>query len=68
MDKVFVWACSGAANTGLLSDRVARKLRDEGRVSMSCLAGVAAGLENYINTATGNPCLVIDGCPVNCGK
>ena len=64
-----VYACSGAANTGLLSDQVARKLRDQGFGSMTCLAAVGADLSGFIQSGkSADKNIVIDGCPVGCGK
>lgn len=67
--KVIITACSGAANTGLLADRVARGLRDRGVGSMICLAALGADLSGYIETSKAADLnIVIDGCPVGCGK
>jgi uncharacterized metal-binding protein len=67
--KVIITACSGAANTGLLADRVARGLRDRGNGSMICLAALGAELSGYIESAkSADLNIVIDGCPVGCGK
>jgi len=67
--KSIITACSGAANTGLMADRVARSLRDRGNGSLICLAALGADLSGYIETSKA-ACLnvVIDGCPVGCGK
>lgn len=63
-----LYACSGAANTGLLADRVARQLAVGGG-KMTCLAAVGAGLETFL---AGAGCakrnVVLDGCPVACGR
>ena len=67
--KTLLYACSGAANTGLLSDRVTRQLASAGTGSMTCLAAVGAGLENFVKSAgCAQRNVVIDGCPVACGK
>ena len=68
-ETVLVYACSGAANTGLLADRVARKLAADGEASMTCLAAIGADLSGFIESArAADRNLVIDGCPVGCGK
>lgn len=60
-------ACSGAADVGELSDRVARELSHEKKGAMFCLAGVGARIDSFIKTAEGaDSILAIDGCPVNC--
>jgi len=64
-----LYACSGAANTGLLADGVARKLVKFGAGSMSCLAAVAAGLSGYVESArAAGENFVIDGCSLACGR
>ncbi|MDP4292339.1 MAG: putative zinc-binding protein [Bacteroidota bacterium] len=63
-----VLACSGGSDLGELSDRVARKLRDKGFYNMKCLAMVGAGHKELIDTIKSSETLVIDGCPVDCGR
>lgn len=64
-----VYSCAGAANTGYLADQVARKLNREGSGDMTCLAAVAADLSGFIESAkSADKNVVIDGCPVGCGK
>jgi uncharacterized metal-binding protein len=65
---VLIYACSGVANTGFLSDQVARKLHKESFGKMTCLAAVAAGQEKFQVAATeADVNLVLDGCPLTCG-
>jgi uncharacterized metal-binding protein len=65
---VIITACSGAANTGLLADQVARKLRADKVGSMTCLAALGAELPGYIESSKASDRnIVIDGCPVACG-
>ena len=66
--KKIVLACSGSSDLGELSDRVARKLRDNGVYNMKCLAMVAADNKGLIETIKVTETLVIDGCPIDCGK
>jgi uncharacterized metal-binding protein len=66
-DKM-VLTCSGASDIGHISDLVARKLRDEGIRKMNCLAVVGAGIEKSIEDFKKKNILVIDGCPIDCGK
>ncbi len=64
-----VYACSGAADVGQLSDMVARKLRDENFAKMSCLAAIGADLSGYVQTAkAADVCFVIDGCATACAR
>ena len=67
--KVLLYSCSGAANTGYLADQIARKLFADGVGKMTCLAAVGAGNSAFIEaTRTADLVVVIDGCPVSCGK
>ncbi|MBN2598608.1 MAG: putative zinc-binding protein [Marinifilaceae bacterium] len=63
-----VFACSGAADVGELTDLVARKLQKKGKAQMKCLAFVGAGITEMIDSVRGAKILVIDGCPKDCGK
>jgi uncharacterized metal-binding protein len=67
--KRLIYACSGAANTGLLADQVARRLTLMGEGKMTCLAGVGAALDGFLKAAVhAEQNLVIDGCPTACGR
>ena len=63
-----IYACSGAANTGLLADRVMRTLAGNGKGKSTCLAALGADLSGFIESARG-ACknIVLDGCKVACG-
>lgn len=64
-----IFACSGAADVGELSDKAARMLHREGVGKMYCLTGVGAQLNNFVETTKTAPKrLVIDGCPMDCAK
>jgi uncharacterized metal-binding protein len=64
-----VFPCSGAADVGAIADLAGRKLTREGKGKMYCLAGIGTGLSNFIeSTKAAAKVLVIDGCPVDCGK
>ncbi len=66
---MLLYSCSGAANTGWLADRVTRELAREGFGSMTCLAAVGAQLSGFIESAKSALFnVIIDGCPVGCGK
>lgn len=70
MDKktTLVYACSGAANTGLLADQVARKMNKDGNGDMTCLAGLGAEMSGFKASAEGaDKNLVLDGCALACG-
>lgn len=63
-----VMACSGAADVGLISDKVARTLQSSGERDMCSLALVGAGIEKSIDRFRSKDLLVIDGCRMACGK
>lgn len=66
-DKI-VFSCSGASDVGLLSDKVSRCLQFAGKRKMSCLAMVGADMEKSIANFKSKNILMIDGCPLACGK
>jgi uncharacterized metal-binding protein len=66
--EYIVIACSGACDLGQVSDLVARKLRDNKIRKMNCLAAVAADIKPTIEAFKAANLLLIDGCPVDCGK
>lgn len=63
-----VFACSGAADLGEISDLVARKLHRDGVRQMKCLAFIGGGIQNMIDSVKDSNMLVIDGCPLDCGR
>jgi uncharacterized metal-binding protein len=65
-----IYSCSGiGSNVGQLSNAAACRLNMEGFGTGSCLAGIGGNIEALINIAEGGAeRIVIDGCPVQCGK
>ncbi len=63
-----VLACSGACDLGQVTDMVARKLRDNNVRKMNCLAVIGAGIEKSIEDFKTKNILMLDGCPIDCGK
>jgi len=64
-----VFACSGAADVGEISDKVARKLMREGKGRMFCLAGVGGQVRPIVDKVKAAArILAIDGCPLDCAK
>ena len=62
-----IFACSGAADVGHISDLAARKLTAEGVGKMFCLAGIGGRVSGIMKTAeAASTILAIDGCPLNC--
>lgn len=67
--KILLYACSGAADVGEVADRVIRRLRADKTGTMSCIGALGAGEARHIeNAQSADGILVIDGCPVQCGK
>ncbi len=64
-----IFACSGAADVGKLSDLAARKLTAEGAGKMFCLAGIGGRVSGIMaTTGAARAILAIDGCPLDCAK
>ena len=66
--EFIVMACSGACDLGQITDLVARKLQDNSVRKMNCLAVVGAGIEKSIEDFKNKNILMLDGCPIDCGK
>ncbi len=67
--STLIFACSGAADVGAISDRAARALHSEGSGKMFCLAGIGGHIEGIIKTTQqADQILAIDGCPLDCTK
>lgn len=64
-----IFSCSGAADVGELSDKVARRLMKEGNGKMLCLAGIGGEVSGIVKSTEAAPrILAIDGCGLNCAK
>ena len=64
-----IFACSGAADVGHISDLSARKLTAEGAGKMFCLAGVGGRVSGIMaSTQAAQSILAIDGCPLDCAR
>lgn len=67
--KCLVYTCSGGSNVGQLSNEAAKVLDENKDAAMACLAGLGGHVSGMVASAeSGIPVLVIDGCPVACGK
>jgi uncharacterized metal-binding protein len=68
-DATLIFACSGAADVGALSDRAARKLTWDGKGKMFCLAGLGGRVPAIIEkTRAAARILALDGCSLDCTK
>lgn len=64
-----IFACSGAADVGQISDLAARKLTAEGVGKMFCLAGIGGRGSGIMETTRAAAAiLAIDGCPLDCAR
>ncbi len=64
-----IFACSGAADVGGISDMAARQLTSEGAGKMFCLAGIGGRVSGIMeSTRDAVKILAIDGCPLDCTK
>lgn len=67
--KCIVYACSGGSNVGQLANEAAKALDEKKDAAMGCLAGLGGHISGMVASAeSGVPVLIIDGCPVACGK
>ena len=61
-----IFPCSGASDTGEISDRAARELMKEGYGKMFCLAGIGGRISGIMaSTKAAAKILVIDGCSLD---
>ena len=64
-----LYSCSGSSNAGEAADLVMRKLKNLDTGKGTCLAAVGADLSGFIASAkAADSNIVIDGCPIACGK
>lgn len=64
-----IFACSGAADVGEVSDLAARRLAKEGVGKMFCLAGIGGKVSGIVeSTKAASDILAIDGCNLACAK
>lgn len=64
-----IFSCSGAADVGELSDRVARRLTREGNGKMLCLAAISGEVSGIIRSTEAAPrIMAIDGCGLACAR
>ncbi len=64
-----IFACSGAADVGQISDLAARRLTKTGAGKMFCITGIGGRVPGIMQTTqSAQKILAIDGCPLNCVK
>ena len=66
---IFIYSCSGAADTGEISDLAARQLSKEKVGQMKCLAGIGGKIDDILTEIdSADVIIVIDGCQLDCAK
>ncbi|NDV27452.1 hypothetical protein FMR86_12370 [Desulfovibrio sp. JC010] len=64
-----VVSCSGGSGSGQAANSLAVELNRSGFAKMVCLAGIGAGLDEYIDEADKvRDLIVIDGCSKGCSQ
>jgi uncharacterized metal-binding protein len=67
--ETLIFACSGAADVGAVSDQAARQMTRAGVGKMFCLAGVGGQVEGIVQkTRAASRIVAIDGCSLDCTK
>lgn len=67
--ETLIFACSGAADVGAVSDRAARQMTRDGIGKMFCLAGVGGRVEGIVQkTKAASQIVAIDGCSLDCAR
>ena len=66
--KTLILVCSGGSNVGQISNRMMVEMDRKDLGNAYCLAGVGAELSGFVESARAASTILIDGCPVGCGK
>ena len=61
-------ACSGRSNVGQIANQVMVEVDKIGGAKSFCLSGVGAGSSGFVESAKAARVIMIDGCPMACGK
>ncbi len=66
---IMILSCSGGTREGQLANRAAWELTGEGAGRMFCLAGIAAQISGFVQSAKDTEqIVVIDGCDTACAR
>lgn len=65
---ILVAACSGRSNVGQIANQVMVEVDKAGAAKSFCISGVGAGLSGFVESAKTGSVIMIDGCPMQCGK
>ena len=67
--NTLIFACSGAADVGAVTDWAARELTEEKCGRMFCLAGIGGRVSPIMEaTKAAKRLVVLDGCPLDCAR
>jgi uncharacterized metal-binding protein len=66
--KTLILGCAGGSNVGQISNKVMIELDKKGVGNAYCLAGIGADLSGFVESAKAANTILVDGCPVACGK
>lgn len=71
--KPLIYSCSGCSSAAQLANHLALLFDREGEAEMSCIVGLGGDVKPLVRTATtaaatGRPIVMIDGCPLQCGR
>jgi uncharacterized metal-binding protein len=67
--NIAIFPCSGASNTGQISNKVAIELARQEVGNMMCTVGIGARAPGLMKSAeSSEKIMAIDGCPVNCAR
>jgi uncharacterized metal-binding protein len=67
--EVLIFSCSGASNLGQIANETAFWVREAGKGTMYCTAGIGGRVPGLVDGARNAKVLVgIEGCPIGCVK
>jgi uncharacterized metal-binding protein len=66
--KTLILGCSGGSNAGQVANNAMIEMDKNGVGNAYCLAGIGADLSGFVESARAGRTILIDGCPVGCGK
>ena len=67
--EILIFPCSGASNCGQVTNEVGLKLRENGKGTMYCTAGIGGHVKALVEgTKQAKILVAIDGCPMGCAK
>ncbi|MPN52676.1 hypothetical protein SDC9_200338 [bioreactor metagenome] len=67
--NVALFPCTGAANVGQISNKIAIALEEQGIGNLMCTVGIGARAPGLMKSAESSDRIIaIDGCPVNCAS